>query len=160
MTSPDSLWPSLDRLTQLDEGSHGVAVRNVPSTLDIFNSHFPRFPVLPGVLLLESMTALAMVVSGSAECWRVHAVHGMRLRRFVRPGDQVVVTASVVTASADPAVRDRSAPFNQVELRTRAEVDGVPVATVRRLVLNRHSGRPRDERTVQSLESPGRGSSS
>ncbi len=46
-TIPQQLPNSLDRLLQIEIGVRGTAVRNVPATLPILDSHFPRFPVLP-----------------------------------------------------------------------------------------------------------------
>jgi 3-hydroxyacyl-[acyl-carrier-protein] dehydratase len=116
---------SLDRLLEIEHRVRGVAVRNVPSTLPILDSHFPRFPVLPGVLLLESMVAVARLVAGG-DGWRLRSAHAVRFRHFVRPGDQVVISASVTDAAA-----------HVIELTATANVDDTVVATARRLVLER-----------------------
>ncbi len=50
---------TLDRVVGVEPGRRAEAIRNVPSTLDLFDSHFPRFPVLPGVLILGTLGALA-----------------------------------------------------------------------------------------------------
>ena len=47
-------WTTLDRIVSVRTASR-EAIRNVPNTLAIFDSHFPRFPVLPGVLILGSL---------------------------------------------------------------------------------------------------------
>ncbi|WP_393071991.1 hypothetical protein [Streptomyces sp. LN704] len=62
--------PAFDRLLELAEGERAVAVRNVPATLECFTAHFPRHPVLPGVLLLESLAALARTAAGPG-AWRL-----------------------------------------------------------------------------------------
>ena len=46
-----SRWTTLDRIVSVEPGKSAEAIRNVPNTLAIFDSHFPRFPVLPGVLM-------------------------------------------------------------------------------------------------------------
>jgi 3-hydroxyacyl-[acyl-carrier-protein] dehydratase len=119
---------SLDRLLEIEDGVRAIAVRNVPSTLPILDSHFPRFPVLPGVLLLESMISAATLVAGG-DGWRLRSAHAVRFRHFVRPGDQVVISASAL--NVEDAV---------MELTAAAEVEGRVVATARRLVLERDSG--------------------
>ncbi len=116
---------ALDRVLQLQPGARGVAVKNVPSTLSIFDSHFPRFPVLPGVLLLQAMTRLSAHVAGGAG-WRLRAAHRIRFRRFVQPGDQVVITAEV-TASTNEVI----------ELTATARIADSIVATAGRLILER-----------------------
>ncbi len=115
----------LDRVLELEIDVRGVAVMNVPSTLLVFDSHFPRFPVLPGVLLLRAMTDLSVRVAGGRD-WRLRSARQVRFRHFVEPGDQVVLTAEVVASTTDV-----------VELTAGARVAGTIVATASRLVLER-----------------------
>jgi 3-hydroxymyristoyl/3-hydroxydecanoyl-(acyl carrier protein) dehydratase len=51
-------WTHLDEIVELGDG-RARAFRNVTNTLAIFETHFPRFPVLPGVLVLGSIGRLA-----------------------------------------------------------------------------------------------------
>ncbi|MGW4669167.1 3-hydroxyacyl-ACP dehydratase FabZ family protein [Streptomyces sp. NPDC004324] len=115
--------PAFDRLLELVEGERAVAVRNVPATLACFTAHFPRHPVLPGVLLLESLTALARAAAGPGS-WQLAAVRGVRFKHFVGPGDQVHLTVEV----------SRHSP-RQTECRATARVGDRVVATVRALTL-------------------------
>ncbi|MFE2135064.1 3-hydroxyacyl-ACP dehydratase FabZ family protein [Streptomyces sp. NPDC059466] len=115
--------PAFDRLLELAEGERAVAVRNVPATLACFTAHFPRHPVLPGVLLLESLAALARTAAGPG-AWRLAGVRGVRFKHFVGPGDQVHLTVEVSRHS-----RQRT------ECRATARVEGRVVATVRALTL-------------------------
>jgi 3-hydroxyacyl-[acyl-carrier-protein] dehydratase len=124
MTGPAPAPPAaLDRVLLVQPGRRAVAVRNVGGTLALFDSHFPRFPVLPGVLLLESMAATAGLAAGDRQPWRLAAAQLVRFRHYVQPGDQVEITADVL-AGADP-----------VTCSVTAAVDGRTVATVRRLRL-------------------------
>lgn len=119
--------PGFDRVLELEPGSHAVAVRNVPGTHAWFSTHFPRHPVLPGVLLLQDMAALAAAVCGTADDprpWRLSGVHALRLRHFVGPGDQVELSLRL-TRRTDTLC----------EFRAEARVDGHTVATARRLAL-------------------------
>ncbi|MFG2480569.1 3-hydroxyacyl-ACP dehydratase FabZ family protein [Streptomyces fagopyri] len=115
--------PAFDRLLELTEGERAVAVRNVPATLPCFTAHFPRHPVLPGVLLLESLAALARTAAGPG-AWRLAGVRGARFKHFVGPGDQVHLTVEV-----SEHTRQRT------ECRATARVEGRVVATVRALTL-------------------------
>ena len=75
-----------DRMLEFEPGSHAVAVRNVPGTHAWFSTHFPRRPVLPGVL--QDMAELAaMVCSVDPRYWRVSSVRTVRFRHFVGPGE-------------------------------------------------------------------------
>ncbi|GHH96133.1 3-hydroxyacyl-ACP dehydratase FabZ family protein [Streptomyces capillispiralis] len=118
------LLPSFDRLVELVPGERAVAVRNVPGTLPVFATHFPRHPVLPGVLLLESMTALAKAAAGDGGSWRLRAVRGVRFKHFVGPGDQVEITVDVTGRGE-----------RLTELRAVAKAGGRVVATARTLAL-------------------------
>jgi len=76
----------------------GVALRNVPATLDVFDSHFPRFPVLPGVLVLGSLVELARlvcVVEDPHGHWRLLRARRVQYRHFVRPGDQLELSVDL-----------------------------------------------------------------
>lgn len=115
--------PAFDRLLELAEGERAVAVRNVPATLECFTAHFPRHPVLPGVLLLESLAALARTAAGPG-AWRLAGVRGVRFKHFVGPGDQVHLTVEVSGHSPQ-----------RTECRATARVEGRVVATVRALTL-------------------------
>jgi 3-hydroxyacyl-[acyl-carrier-protein] dehydratase len=115
--------PGLDRLLRLEAGAAAVATLSVPGTLSIFDSHFPRFPVLPGVLLLDAVAALAGTALGPGS-WELESVEQVRYRHFVRPGDQVELTVTVLDRGPAPA-----------SCAARATVEGRLVATVRRLSL-------------------------
>ncbi|WP_024805013.1 3-hydroxyacyl-ACP dehydratase FabZ family protein [Nocardia sp. BMG51109] len=117
--------PGFDRIVELEPGIRAVAIRNIPGTLPLFADHFPRYPIMPGVLLLESMIALAARASGTGE-WRLCTATAVRFRRFVVPGDQVVFA----TDAAGPAAG---------LWRGTATVDGRVVASVRALRLARIS---------------------
>jgi 3-hydroxyacyl-[acyl-carrier-protein] dehydratase len=84
---------SVDVVLELTAG-HGRGLRNVPMTLDIFDTHFPRFPVLPGVLVLGSLIELARQVCRVEDpdgFWRLLRARRVQYRHFVKPGDQLVL---------------------------------------------------------------------
>lgn len=114
---------SFDRLVELVPGERAVAVRNVTNTLTFFDAHFPRHPVLPGVLLLETMAAVGMQAVQDTGL-RLAGVSGVRYRHFVGPGDQVRVTAEVTG-------RDE----HGITVRATARVEDRVVASARRLTL-------------------------
>ncbi|WP_165961053.1 hypothetical protein [Actinocrispum wychmicini] len=55
--------------------------------MDVFATHFPRFPVQPGVLLLDDMVEVARLAVGVD--WMLTGADKVRYRRFARPGDEV-----------------------------------------------------------------------
>jgi 3-hydroxyacyl-[acyl-carrier-protein] dehydratase len=100
-----SRWNTLDRILSLEEGE-GKAYRNVPNTLAIFDSHFPRFPVLPGVLILGSLGELGreLLREQTGKTWRLVGGDQIRYRHFVQPGDRLDLAVKVKDLSDDEAV--------------------------------------------------------
>ncbi|WP_431963196.1 3-hydroxyacyl-ACP dehydratase FabZ family protein [Nocardia sp. bgisy134] len=118
------LSADLDRILELQPGRRGVALCNVPATLPLFSTHFPRYPILPGVLMLESMAALAAVTAGGS--WRLRSVRGLRFRQFVVPGDQVTITVDLLAHTGDTS-----------RWKAESRVDGRLVAAARSLEMDR-----------------------
>ena len=118
-----SRWTTLDRVVSAD-GDTATAIRNVPNTLAIFDSHFPRFPVLPGVLILGSIGALAahLLEQQTGRKWRLAGAGNVGFRHFVQPGDQLEITVELKERSDDGAV-----------LTGQASVDGKLVTRARQL---------------------------
>jgi 3-hydroxyacyl-[acyl-carrier-protein] dehydratase len=118
-----SRWTTLDRVVSAD-GDTAAAIRNVPNTLAIFDSHFPRFPVLPGVLILGSIGALAahLLEQQTGRKWRLAGAGNVGFRHFVQPGDQLEITVELKERSDDGAV-----------LTGQASVDGKLVTRARQL---------------------------
>ncbi|MCF7934988.1 MAG: 3-hydroxyacyl-ACP dehydratase FabZ [Synergistales bacterium] len=90
----------VDRILEMEEG-HVVGVKNVSINEPFFQGHFPGEPIMPGVLILESMAQVAgmMVVQlpGVADpLIYLTGVEHARFRRPVRPGDQLTTEAWVI----------------------------------------------------------------
>jgi 3-hydroxyacyl-[acyl-carrier-protein] dehydratase len=93
----------IDRVVDLVIGESAVGVKNVSINENFFQGHFPSEPVMPGVLLIESMaqTAAVLVVATlgpDAEGKLVYfmSIEGAKFRRPVVPGDQVMVHVTKV----------------------------------------------------------------
>ena len=119
-----SHWTTLDRVTSVEPGKRATAMRNVPNTLAIFETHFPRFPVLPGVLILGTLGELAahLLEQESGGAWRLKGAERVAFRRFVQPGDQLELSVELIDRSAEEAT-----------LSGQVTVDGTLVTRARRL---------------------------
>jgi 3-hydroxyacyl-[acyl-carrier-protein] dehydratase len=101
----ESRWTTLDRVTRLDPGEGAAAIRNVPNTLAIFDSHFPRFHVLPGVLILGSLGELAarLLEEETGKRWRLAGAQKIGYRHWAQPGDQMELEVKLKERSDDEA---------------------------------------------------------
>jgi 3-hydroxyacyl-[acyl-carrier-protein] dehydratase len=119
-----SRWTGLDRVVSVEPGKEAHGFRNVPNTLAIFDSHFPRFHVLPGVLILGSMGTLAahLLEEETGKKWRLAGAGQIVYRHFVHPGDQMEITVALKERTDDGAV-----------LSGEVKVDGKLVTRARQL---------------------------
>lgn len=88
----------VDRMIDLKLGESAIGIKNVSINEPFFQGHFPASPVMPGVLIVESMaqTAGILVVAtmgAEAEGKLVYfmSIDGARFRRPVVPGDRIEV---------------------------------------------------------------------
>ncbi len=88
----------IDRLEEIVGDHSAVGIKNVTVNEPCFQGHFPSRPIMPGVLIIESMaqTAAALVVysmGGSAEGHLVYfmSIDNARFRKLVMPGDTLRV---------------------------------------------------------------------
>lgn len=114
----------VDRLIELVPGESAVALKNVTLNEPQFQGHFPRAPVMPGVLIIESMaqTSALLVVETLGQETEGKLVYfmsidGARFRKPVEPGDTMMIH-----------VRKKRRRGSVWKLACEARVDGVLVA--------------------------------
>jgi 3-hydroxyacyl-[acyl-carrier-protein] dehydratase len=122
---------ALDRVVGVEPGRGARAERNVPQTLAVFDTHFPRFPVLPGVLLVQSLEALGAHFLGTelGGTWRLTEVEQVKFRHYARPGDRLEIAVDLAERAG------RSATFSGT-----IRVDDRIITTVRRLHFEQTDG--------------------
>jgi len=87
--------PLVDAITEHDAGRRLVAVKNVTVNEEFFQGHFPGVPLMPGVLMLESLSQVAAMLllqrEGAPPNARVYlrGVNDAKFRRQVVPGDRL-----------------------------------------------------------------------
>ena len=114
----------IDRVVDVIPDRSATGVKNVSVNEDFFQGHFPNHPVMPGVLIIESMaqTAAVLVVEtlGPDAAGKVvyfMTIEGAKFRRPVVPGDQLRIHVT--------KVRHRG---NVWKFSAVARVDGTSVA--------------------------------
>ena len=114
----------IDRMVDIIPNVSAIGIKNVSANEPFFQGHFPSHPVMPGVLIIESMaqTAAVLVVQslGAEAAGRVvyfMTIEGAKFRRPVVPGDQLRIHVT--------RERRRGAVW---KFSAVARVDGVSVA--------------------------------
>src|SRR5436309_8110306 len=91
----------IDRIVELDLGTRSIRTQaSVPAASTVFEGHFPGFPLMPGVLLLESMAqASGWLIIGLTRFDRMPflaAFKEAKLRSFVTPGKTLTIDAAIL----------------------------------------------------------------
>jgi len=94
----------VDRVLEVSEDEI-TAIKNVTINEPFFNGHFPQYPVMPGVLIMEALAQTAGVLYAGMD--------KVKFKKQVVPGDQLVMTAKFVKRRGTIAV-----------VEAKAEVDG------------------------------------
>ena len=112
----------VDRIEEL-EAERVVGIKNVTVNEPFFAGHFPDYPVMPGVLIIEAMAQVAgvLVLNGIADrkskLVLMAGIDGAKFRKPVRPGDQLRMEMKVLRSRASMA-----------KVSGTATVDGAVVA--------------------------------
>ncbi|MBI2219831.1 MAG: acyl-ACP--UDP-N-acetylglucosamine O-acyltransferase [Acidobacteria bacterium] len=126
-------YPSLlvDDVVEYEAGRRIVAVKNVTVNEDFFQGHFPGAPLMPGVLMIETLAQAATLLlmqesGGPALRARLRGVDNAKFRRQVVPGDRLTLE---VTLGRRRGAVTRAQAVASVEQNVVAEAELVMTVT-------------------------------
>ena len=116
----------IDKITKWEVGRFAEAVKNVALSEDFFDDHFPRRPVMPGVLMLEGMAQVSGLLLeaslldkyGKEAKAVLTLLERTKFRDLVRPGDTLIYKTEITAVNE-----------NGGKVSVQAQRDGQPVVT-------------------------------
>ena len=113
----------VDRIEELEPGVRAVGIKNVTQNEPFFQGHFPDYPVMPGVLIIEAMAqvgavlALREIEDRDRKLVLFSGIDKARFRRPVLPGDTLILEVTALRIGS-----------RVQRMRGEAKVDGLTVA--------------------------------
>jgi len=99
----------VDRIVELEPGKKAVGIKNVTANEPFFQGHFPGFPIMPGVLIVEALAQTAGIAAsssspnpddeaGNAKIGVFASIDEMRFKKQVMPGDALTLEAEILSS--------------------------------------------------------------
>ncbi|WP_078378659.1 3-hydroxyacyl-ACP dehydratase FabZ [Sutcliffiella halmapala] len=84
----------VDKIIEIEEGQRAIGIKNVTANEEFFQGHFPEFPVMPGVLIVEALAQVGAVAMLKKEENKGRlafftGIDNCRFKKQVIPGDQL-----------------------------------------------------------------------
>ena len=97
----------IDKITRWDVGQAATAVKNIALSEDFFDDHFPRRPVMPGVLIVEGLAQLSgLLLEASLKAEHDTDVKAVltvmertKFRDMVRPGETLTYETELISVN-------------------------------------------------------------
>jgi 3-hydroxyacyl-[acyl-carrier-protein] dehydratase len=95
----------IDKITEWNVGKSAKALKNIALSEDFFDDHFPRRPVMPGVLIIEGMAQLSglLLEASLKEKYQCDAkailtvLERTKFRDIVKPGDTLIYLTEIIS---------------------------------------------------------------
>ena len=92
----------VDRIEEMEPGVRAVGYKNVTANEPFFQGHFPEYPVMPGVLLIEALAQVGAVAiltqeENKGKIAFFGGIKNARFKKQVIPGDKVELSCELIT---------------------------------------------------------------
>ena len=92
----------VDKVIELEVGKKAVGIKNVTANEPFFQGHFPEYPIMPGVLIIEAMAQVGAVTMMSMEENKgklgvFAGIDKVRFKKEVRPGDTLKMEVEMLS---------------------------------------------------------------
>ena len=142
----------IDKIDQLTLGESIVATKSLAMSEEYLRDHFPKFPVMPGVFMIEAMTQASAWLIRATENF-AHSIvvlketKNVKFGQFLQPGQTMVVTSKIIADSDNETVFKAQGSI-EGQVRIRAQL------TLAKYNISEVSSRQAifDQRVVDSLK--------
>lgn len=142
----------IDKIDQLTPGESIVATKSLAMSEEYLRDHFPKFPVMPGVFMIEAMTQASAWLIRATENF-AHSIvvlketKNVKFGQFLQPGQTMVVTSKIIADSDNETVFKAQGSI-EGQVRIRAQL------TLAKYNISEVSSRQAifDQRVVDSLK--------
>jgi 3-hydroxyacyl-[acyl-carrier-protein] dehydratase len=91
----------VDKIIEIIPGTKAVGIKNVTFNEEFFQGHFPGYPIMPGVLIIEALAQVAGILafhSGATPGKSVYfmSIEKAKFRKPVVPGDQLKLETNIL----------------------------------------------------------------
>jgi 3-hydroxyacyl-[acyl-carrier-protein] dehydratase len=99
----------LDKIIEWELGERAKAIKNISLSEDFFDDHFPRHPIMPGVLVIEALAQLSgLLLEATVERDHKKKVKALltllekvKFRNISKPGDTLLLNSEIVSLHED-----------------------------------------------------------